>query len=190
MPDQTPSQTVGPYFAIGLYSNNPVYPRIVTGDMATPDVAGRRIRIEGIVFDGAGEPVPDCMIEVWQADGEGHYRTGERQWNDGFTGFGRVGPDETARIVINTVMPGQVPAPGGGLQAPHLTLVVFSRGLLVHAYTRVYIDDQGQANAADPVLQIVPSERRATLIAGKQSEGVYRFDIRLQGDDETVFFDV
>ncbi len=190
MSRQTPSQTVGPYFAIGLYSETDVYSRIVTGDMAPPNVAGARIRLEGIVYDGAGDLVPDCMVEVWQADSEGRYRTKDQPANDGFTGFGRVGPNAENVLVVETVMPGAVPGPDGTMQAPHLSLIVFSRGLLSHAYTRVYFEDQAEANAADPVLALVPEDRRHTLIAAKTGEGTYRFDIHLQGDNETVFFDV
>ncbi len=136
MPKQTPSQTVGPYFRIGLYSDNDLYPRILTGEMVTPDVAGQRIRVQGTVFDGAGDPIPDCMLEVWQADGEGRFRTADEKWNDGFTGFGRVGTDDVGQFTINTIMPGRVPGPDGTQQAPHLSLIVYMRGLLLHAFTR------------------------------------------------------
>jgi protocatechuate 3,4-dioxygenase alpha subunit len=191
MSKETPSQTVGPYFAIGLYSDDPAYPRIVTGTMTTAEVEGERIRLEGTVLDGAGDVVPDCVIEIWQADGDGRYRTAEFRGNDGFTGFGRVGPDEAGRLTIETIKPGRVPGLGGGApQAPHLTVVIFSRGLLTHAYTRLYFDDEAEANAADAVLSRVPEARRKTLLAQKAGHGLYRFTIRLQGDDETVFFEV
>ena len=194
MPKQTPSQTVGPYFRIGLYSDNELYSRIITGDMATPEVSGQRIRVEGSVFDGAGDPIPDCMLEVWQADSEGRFRSGDEKWNDGFSGFGRVGTDDVGHFAFNTVMPGRVPGPDGELQAPHLTLVVYMRGLLLHAFTRIYFDDQAAANAEDPILKLVPEDRRPTIIARKrQAQGnavVYHFDVQMQGDDETVFFDL
>jgi protocatechuate 3,4-dioxygenase alpha subunit len=194
MPKQTPSQTVGPYFRIGLYSDNEVYPRLFTGELATPEVSGERIRIEGTVYDGAGDPIPDCMLEVWQADSEGRYRTREGSWNDGFTGFGRVGTDEVGQYAIDTIMPGRVPGPNGGLQAPHITMLVYMRGMLLHAFTRIYFEDHAAANAEDPILALVPEDRRATLLAqrrpGKGPVALYRFDLQMQGDDETVFFDV
>lgn len=194
MSKQTPSQTVGPYFRIGLYSDNDLYPRILTGDLATPEVTGQRVRIEGTVYDGAGDPIPDCMLEMWQADAEGRFRSGPEKWNDGFTGFGRVGTDDVGQFAFNTVMPGRVPGPDGKMQAPHVTLVIYMRGLLLHAFTRIYFDDHAAANAEDPILRLVPDERRPTIIARKRvSQGnavVYHFDIQMQGDDETVFFDI
>jgi len=194
MPKQTPSQTVGPYFKIGLYSDNEAYPRIITGEMATPEVSGDRIRIEGTVYDGAGDPIPDCMLEVWQADAEGRFRTAEGKWNDGFTGFGRVGTDDVGQFAINTIMPGRVPGPNGALQAPHLALIVYMRGMLLHAYTRIYFEDHAAVNAEDPILALVPKERRPTVIArrrpGKGTVALYHFDLQMQGDDETAFFDV
>ncbi len=194
MSKQTPSQTVGPYFRIGLYSDNDVYPRVFTGTLATPDVAGERIRIEGTVYDGAGDPIPDCMMEVWQADSDGRYRTREGKWNDGFTGFGRVGTDEAGQFAVDTIMPGRVPGPDGALQAPHIIVLVYMRGMLLHAFTRIYFEDHAVTNAEDPILALVPEDRRPTLVArrrpGKVPVALYHFDIQMQGDDETVFFDV
>jgi protocatechuate 3,4-dioxygenase alpha subunit len=191
---QTPSQTVGPYFRIGLYSDNDSHPRVFTGQIATADVAGERIRIEGAVYDGAGDPIPDCMLEFWQADGEGRYRTRDGKWNDGFTGFGRVGTEEVGQYAVDTIMPGRIQGPDGTLQAPHVTVLVYMRGMLLHAFTRIYFDDHEAANADDPILALVPEERRPTLIARRRSAkgapAVYHFDIQMQGDDETVFFDV
>lgn len=186
---QTPSQTVGPYFAYGLTAEQYGYPntQIASGRMAGDGVAGTRIRIEGAVYDADGKTVPDAMIEFWQADSTGHVAAGKAAGNAGFTGFGRqgTGAEPDHRFIFETVKPGRVDAE----QAPHILVVVFLRGLLSHLYTRIYFDDEGSANAADPVLQSVPEDRRQTLIAANRGDH-YRFDIRLQGTDETVFFDV
>jgi protocatechuate 3,4-dioxygenase alpha subunit len=191
---QTPSQTVGPYFAIGMFPEHPdIHERSVThlftGALATPGVEGRRIRVEGRLHDGAGAPIPDAVLEVWQADGKGVYRGGKPA-NDGFTGFGRVSTHDEGRFVIDTVMPGPAPGPEGKPQAPHITLVVFMRGMLVHAYTRIYFEGEA-ANAGDAILGLVPAERRDTLIARCKlgAPDAYVFDIHMQGDKETVFFD-
>ena len=195
MPKQTPSQTVGPYFAYGLTPEQYGYAftSIAGGVLATEAGEGERIRIEGRVLDGAGAAVGDAMVEIWQADGQGRYAhpADPRSSNARFRGFGRVGTgsDPENRFVFETVKPG---APGEG-QAPHVNLVLFLRGLLSHAYTRIYFSDEAEANAADAVLAAVPAERRATLIAVREDAGgtpLYRFDIHLQGDRETVFFDV
>ena len=195
MPKQTPSQTVGPYFAYGLTPEQYGYAfsSIAGGVLATEAGDGERIRIEGRVLDGAGAAVSDAMVEIWQADGQGRYAhpADSRSSNARFRGFGRVGTgtDPEHRFVFETVKPG---APGEG-QAPHVNLVLFLRGLLSHAYTRIYFPDEAEANAADPVLAAVPAERRATLIAAREESGgtpLYHFDIHLQGDRETVFFDV
>ena len=192
---QTPSQTVGPYFAYGLTPEQYGYPlaSIASSDLRTPDVAGQEIRIEGRVLDGEGAPINDAMIEIWQADGQGRYAhpTDPRGSNIGFKGFGRcgTGTDPANRFVFETVKPGSV----DGKQAPHVSVIVFMRGLLSHAYTRLYFSDEAAANAADPVLRSVPEARRASLIAKREdtaSGPVYRFDIHMQGDAETIFFDV
>ena len=195
---QTPSQTVGPFFAYGLAPEQYNYPfrSIAGGVMAGDDTAGTRIRVIGQVFDGAGERVPDALIEIWQANAHGRYNhpADSRQDNrldPDFKGFGRFGtgtrPDNA--FVFDTVKPGSV----DGRQAPHLNVCVLMRGLLLHAYTRIYFADEAEANAADPVLRSVPAERRDTLIARRDDHlpgTVYRFDIRMQGERETVFFDV
>lgn len=192
---QTPSQTVGPYFAYGLTPEQYGYPlrSIADGQMAGEDIAGEHIRVEGLVLDGNGVSVADAMIEFWQADSEGRYAhpADPRGSNADFKGFGRVGTgtDPANRFVFHTVKPA---APGPG-QAPHINVIVFMRGMLLHAFTRLYFDDEAEANAADPVLTAVPEDRRGTLIARRQDSQtgpVYRFDIRMQGDEETVFFDV
>ena len=153
---------------------------------------GAPIRVEGTVRDGSGAAVPDALIEIWQADAGGrcHHpedlRRAERDAS--FTGFGRVHTDPVGRFGIETVKPGRVPGPGR-LQAPHLLVGLFARGLLARLVTRIYFDDE-PSNAGDPILDRVPADRRPTLIARRFGDGAYRFDIALQGPDETVFFDV
>jgi protocatechuate 3,4-dioxygenase, alpha subunit len=187
----TPSQTVGPFFKYGLtpdgkYEWNDAF----TNNLVTPDASGERIRVEGRVFDGDGTPVPDCMLEIWQADAQGRFSRALP--NSSFKGFGRCGTDPNGDYAFDTIKPGMVPDPDGKPQAPHLLLAIFARGMLLQNYTRIYFDGE-TANAADPVMALVPADRRATLIAIRETtsgNAVYRFDIRLQGDDETVFFDV
>lgn len=190
---QTPSQTVGPYFAYGLTPEQYGFDQMTSlgsGDMAAADTDGKRIRLEGRVFDADGAVVPDAMIEVWQADAQGRYAhpADGRGSNAGFSGFGRfgTGTDPQSRFIFDTVKPGPI----GDGQAPHLNLVVFMRGMPLHAYTRVYFSDEAAANAKDPVLALVPEERRGTLIAKAGASGTYVFDIHLRGELETVFFDV
>lgn len=182
----TPSQTVGPYFAIGMPFDG--------GRHVVADGTAGQIRISGSVFDGEGVPIPDHLIETWQADPEGRFADmhgyGESSQLAGFRGFGRCGyEDGDGTYELVTVKPGRVPGPGGTLQAPHLDVSVFSRGLLHRCVTRIYFADEPEANAEDPVLRSVPPERRGTLLA-EPVEGGYRFDIRLQGEHETVFFAV
>jgi protocatechuate 3,4-dioxygenase alpha subunit len=177
---------VGPYFAIGLPWER--------GPLAVPRDTPGAITIAGTVFDGHGEPVPDSLIETWQADAEGLfadlYGYGGPSKIPGFRGFGRFGAEEgDGAFEIVTVKPGRVPWPGGGQQAPHIDVSVFARGMLHRCVTRIYFADEPQANQADPVLQNVPVQRRPTLLA-QPAPGGYRFDIRLQGPGETVFFSV
>jgi protocatechuate 3,4-dioxygenase alpha subunit len=182
----TPSQTVGPFFAIALpWDGGPL--------VVPPDTPGA-IRIHGTVYDGAGRAVPDSLIETWQADPNGRfadlYGYGEGSPLPGFRGFGRCGGehgDGTFELV--TVKPGRVPWPGGAVQAPHIDVSVFARGMLHRCVTRIYFADEAEANASDPVLRSLPPERRDTLVARALDRG-YAFDIRLQGPDETVFFAV
>lgn len=182
----TPSQTIGPFFAYALTPRAYGGPELATERLAQDGVSGERIRIEGQVLDGDGAPVGDAMLELWQADAQGRHQP---QGNAGFIGFGRTETTaEEGRFWFETVRPGPVPGPGGALQAPHLSLSVFARGVLVRLMTRVYFADE-PANATDPVLALVPLERRDTLLAKRDDSGAYRFDIRLQGEGETVFFE-
>ncbi|MDP9344473.1 MAG: protocatechuate 3,4-dioxygenase subunit alpha [Actinomycetota bacterium] len=172
--EETPSQTVGPYFSIGLPWEAGPY-------AVAPDTPGA-VRIAGTISDGEGEPIPDALIETWQAD--------PAQEIGGFRGFTRCGHEEgDGTYELVTIKPGPVPGPGGAPQAPHLDVSVFARGMLHRCVTRIYFADEPEANAADPVLAIVPEARRATLLA-RPEPGGYRFDIRLQGPAETVFFAV
>ena len=190
----SPSQTVGPFFAYCLTPQAYGYAEVVTSDLVTEDAAGDRIRIEGRVFDGDGQPVPDAMVEIWQADGQGRYaHSADRRAlpNARFKGFGRSGTDAEGRYRFTTIKPGQVPGPNGGTQAPHVNVNVFARGMLRHAFTRIYFEGDA-ANASDPILALVPEDARTTLIARRTMHGgqpTYTFDIRLQGENETVFFE-
>jgi protocatechuate 3,4-dioxygenase alpha subunit len=192
----TPSQTVGPYFKYGLTPNGQYeWNDAFTGNLVTSDTSGERIRVEGRVFDGEGQPVPDAMLEIWQADAQGRFADPQDKRalpNAEFRGFGRCGTDANGVYVFDTIKPGSVPDPDGKPQAPHILLAVFARGMLRHLYTRIYFADEA-ANGGDPVLALVPADRRATLIAAREDgsgNAVYRLDLRLQGDGETVFFDV
>ena len=196
MNDITPSQTVGPFFKYGL---TPVgqydWDDAFTNNLVTSDVSGDRIRIEGRVFDGDGVPVPDSMLEIWQADSQGRFADPKDKRalpNAKFRGFGRCGTDANGAFAFDTIMPGQVADPDGKPQAPHILLAVFARGMLRHFYTRIYFGGEA-ANEDDPVLALVPADRRATLIAAREpgnGNALYRLDLRLQGDNETVFFDI
>lgn len=197
MAGQTPSQTVGPYFAIGLTPGIFGKRELVTNVLAAPDTPGTHIRLEGRVLDGAGDPVEDAMLEIWQADADGRYAhplddaRGERT-DKRFRGFGRAGTNPKGEFSFETVKPGAVPGTGNNWQAPHLNLIVFMRGLLSHAFTRIYFSDETEANESDPILTLVEPDRRGTLVAERQETAtgvVYRFDIHLQGDRETVFLE-
>ena len=186
-PGLTPSQTVGPYLSIGLLRD------LIGSNLVDPGDP-RAIRIHGQLLDGAGEPVPDGMVEIWQANVAGRYahpadNREELPLEAGFTGFGRSGTADQGRFAFFTVKPGRVPWPAGGLQAPHLDVGVFSRGLLKRLATRMYFPDEVEANAADPVLSALSPGERATLVAVADGDGL-RFDIHLQGDAETIFFAV
>ncbi|HET9149606.1 MAG TPA: protocatechuate 3,4-dioxygenase subunit alpha [Alphaproteobacteria bacterium] len=195
MAKQSPSQTVGPFFAYGLVPEPYGRKGIASNVLAANGVEGEHIRIEGRVLDGKGEPVNDALIEIWQANAHGRYRHA-RDARDGvpldpgFTGFGRAMTDDKGVFRFETVKPGRVPGGGNAWQAPHIGVTVLARGMPNHAYSRIYFSDEEKANAEDPVLALVPPARRGTLIARREAgAAVYRFDIRLQGEDETVFFD-
>ena len=169
----TPSQTVGPYLGIGLPW--PDGPEVVARE------APGAIRLHGFLIDGAGDPVPDGLIETWQADPEGRF-------DSRFRGFGRAATGDDGAWEIFTLKPGRVPGPDGIPQAPHVAVSVFGRGLLDRVVTRIYFGDEADANAADPVLAgIADPAARATLVARPEADG-YRFDVHLQGPDETLFF--
>ena len=171
----TPSQTVGPFFAIELPYGD--------GRYAVPEGTPGAIWLRGRVFDGEGAPVPDALIETWQAGPDG-------QFGGDFRGFGRSGTDDEGRWAILTLKPG--PVPGGSeetTQAPHVDLNIFARGLLHQVVTRVYFADEAQANAADPILAGLDEDARATLVAQRGADG-YELDIHLQGPHETTFFAV
>lgn len=190
----TPSQTVGPFFAYGLTAAQYGYDfgQVFDGVLALPHAPGEHIVLEGRVFDGDGNPIHDAMVEISQADAQGRYpASAEEVRSSGFRGFARAGTgtDPQNRFVFRTVKPG-AEAPD---EAPHINVIVFMRGLLLHAFTRVYFSDEAEANGRDPALQAVPGARRHTLVAQRREEGgvgVYRLDIRMQGPEETVFFDV
>jgi len=188
----TTSQTVGPYLHIGLSGLN-------CADLTAgqPDLAVASVVIEGRIIDGQGNPVPDGMIEIWQADARGVYRHpddpryGEPATSTpGFTGFGRVPTEADGSFRFTTIKPGSVPAPDGTLQAPHLLVSLFMRGLLKHLSTRLYFPDEARANEQDWVLRQTPAARRETLVAQASDDGVLRWNVVLQGAGETVFFDV
>ena len=183
----TPSQTVGPYFAIGVPYDG--------GHLIVPEGTPGAIRITGTIYDGRGEVIPDHLIEFWQPDPDGRfndiYGHGEQSTLEGFRGFGRYGvEDGDGSYEMLTVKPGRVPGPNNGPpQAPHIDVTVFARGMLNRVVTRLYFADEAEANATDQVLATVPAARRNTLLAQPTADG-YRFDIHLQGPGETVFFDI
>jgi protocatechuate 3,4-dioxygenase alpha subunit len=197
---ETPSQTAGPYVHIGLAPEAAGLGLRMAGlgrQIAGPEVPGTRIRVEGRVLDGTEAPVRDVLIEVWQADAQGRYAhpDGGGPVAAGFRGWGRVAADfATGDWGFDTVKPGATPGRDGGREAPHLNLWLVARGINIGLATRMYFADEAAANAADPVLRLIEGDaRRATLIAPcapRQGLPVYRFDIRLQGVGETVFFDV
>jgi protocatechuate 3,4-dioxygenase alpha subunit len=191
---QTPSQTVGPYFAYGLCPQQYNYDlkSLFTPVLADPEAAGTHITIIGNVYDGEGKAISDAMLEFVQADSKGHYvETTDEIRQSGFRGFARcgTGTDPQFRFVIETVKPGVVE----GEVAPFVDVIVLMRGMLLHTYTRLYFDDEAAANAKDSVLAQVPEDRRGTLVAHRvhdSSKHIYRFDIHMQGPQETVFFDL
>lgn len=213
MSGQTPWQTVGPYFHYALpwkggadlvegkgdagarmdllpdghYTLNP-------NDQPRGAAKGAVVTITGTLFDGDGVPIPDGFVELWQANAAGRYDSpddtrAEVALDPDFIGFGRASTDAEGVFTIRTVKPGRVPGPGNSLQAPHIAISVMARGIIKRMVSRIYFADE-PGNAEDPILDLVPADRRATLLAVPVGEGCYRFDIRLQGAGETVFFDV
>ena len=190
---ETASQTAGPYVHIGLVPGDAgfdIYDHELGRDIAGPNAAGTRITVNGRVTDGTGAPVKDILIEVWQANAAGTY-PGKGEVEDGFRGWGRVTPDfETGVFSFETMKPGKVTGPDARPMAPHLNLWLVARGINVGLNTRMYFGDEDAANAADPVLTLIEQPlRRETLIA-RADGNAYHFDIRLQGEGETVFFDL
>jgi protocatechuate 3,4-dioxygenase, alpha subunit len=191
---ETPSQTVGPYFAYGLCPQQYDFDfkSLFTPDLVGPQTPGEHMTLMGRVIDGDGNPVFDAMLEFSQVDANGQYPASRAQVAEtGSRGFARVGTgtDPEQRFIVRTVKPGREQAG----DAPHLNVIVMMRGMLTHTFTRIYFDDEAAANAADPVLASVPEARRNTLIARRSEQAgniVYHFDIRMQGDRETVFFDL
>lgn len=200
---ETASQTAGPYVHIGLIPHQAgfdIFDNNFSHVLVTPETKGERIRIEGQVIDGTGTPLRDALIEIWQANAEGRYSHPSDQQSkaldETFRGWGRTGTDfETGVYHVETIKPGPVTGRSGHREmAPHINLWIVARGINIGLHTRLYFSDEAEANAEDPVLNLIEQEaRRATLIAERQEKDgtvVYRFDIRLQGHDETVFFDV
>jgi protocatechuate 3,4-dioxygenase, alpha subunit len=177
----TPSQTVGPFFHYCLTPQDYPYAAAVDAEISG---AGEAVQIVGTVLDGDGVPVGDALLEFWQADAAGQHADGRNRANAPFGGFARAATDAGGSFRLQTIRPGAV-----GAHAPHIAVSVLGRGLLNRLYTRIYFAGEA-ANAADPVLASVPAERRSTLIASAETAGRWRFDIRLQGENETVFFAV
>lgn len=196
---ETPSQTAGPYVHIGLApgaAGFETYEQEFGWDITGPNAKGERIRVEGLVIDGTGSPIKDVMLEVWQANADGNYAHPEGgPVEEGFRGWGRVLTDfETGEWAFETVKPGATKGREGASMAPHINLWIVARGINVGLNTRMYFDDEADANAKDGVMSLVEWEnRRGTLVATRSlrdDQIIYRFDIRVQGDGETVFFDI
>jgi len=179
------SQTVGPYLHIGLTW-------LVTDNLTGPGVSGEPVTIEGRITDADGRPVDDALVEIWQANAHGRYDhpddTRDLPLEPGFKGFGRVPTGAGGGFRFTTIKPGPVPSPAGAMQAPHLNVTIFMRGMLKQLATRIYFPDE-PANAGDPVLASVPPERRGTLIATASGNDMLQWNVVLQGEGETVFFE-
>jgi protocatechuate 3,4-dioxygenase alpha subunit len=184
----TPGQTVGPFFALGL--DRPEW-----SDLTRNNPAGEPITIEGRVLDGDGAPVPDALIELWQANAAGRYdhvadEQTDKKLDPNFLGYGRVATDPRGRFKVTTIKPGPVPGRGNALQAPHINVAFFARGLLRQLHTRIYFSDE-PANASDPLLAAIDDDGvRQTLVARRGGGSAYRFDFVLQGKNETAFLDI
>jgi protocatechuate 3,4-dioxygenase alpha subunit len=198
MAKQTASNTVGPFFHHILTPGEHGKKALVDNKLAGKKTKGEHIRVEGRILDGDGKPLRAAMLEIWQANAKGRYNApaddrADVKLDKSFGGFGRVSASEKGKFVFETIKPGQVPSTGNALQAPHINLILFSAAVHSHLYTRLYFSDEADANEIDPVLAAVDEARRETLVAKRRKtrDGVvYKFDIRLSGDRETVFFDV
>ncbi len=183
----TSSQTVGPFFHFGLADH------ATLGCLVRPDTRGERIRLRIRVFDGDGAPLPDALVELWQADADGVYVRPDDPKDvlapPGFCGFGRLPTGADGACVFETIRPGQVRDAQGRPQASHINVCLFARGLLRQVYTRIYFEGD-EALETDAVLALVPEDRRQTLLARRHESGEWLFDVRLQGNGETVFFDL
>jgi protocatechuate 3,4-dioxygenase, alpha subunit len=192
---ESPSQTAGPYVHIGMTPNVSgiagVYASDLGATMLADDTPGERIEIAGRIIDGDGAPVFDGLLELWQADSTGSYLDPKSIKPGAFSGWGRQAVDEKGAFSFKTIKPGRVKGPDGKPMAPHVSLWIVARGINIGLQTRLYFEDEAEANATDWVLNRIPSPaRRKTLIAGREGEGRYVLDIRLQGENETVFFDL
>lgn len=195
---ESPSQTAGPYVHIGCTPNVTgidAYGGDLGSVMKTGPVQGQEITIKGAVFDGMGTPLRDAMIEIWQPDAAGIFASANEtrgQADPNFTGWGRSSGDmNTGEFTFETVKPGAVPFPDGRMQAPHITAWIVARGINIGLHTRIYFEDEAEANAVDPILNRIEHQNRIpTLLAKNMGMGEYRFDIHLQGADETIFFDI
>ena len=193
---ESPSQTAGPYVHIGCVPNfcgiTGVYPHDLGDRMVNADTQGARITVKGTVYDGTGTPLKDAMIEIWQADANGIYPNNDPRGpaDPNFTGWGRQAGDyDTGEWIFETIRPGSVPFPDGRMMAPHISLWIVARGINIGLNTRMYFPDAD--NSTDPLLTRIEHQNRVpTLIAEKEADGMYRFDIYLQGEKETVFLDV
>ena len=195
---ETPSQTAGPYVHIGLMPNfvgvHGAHAEDLGGRMINDKTKGERIAIEGRVIDGGGEPLRDCVVEIWQADAAGLYPSPSESRgtaDPNFTGWGRAAADpQSGEFRFETIKPGRVPFPDGRMQAPHLSLWIIARGINVGLNTRLYFGDEAEANAADPILARIEQRSRVQTLIARRSGNRFALDIHLQGPDETVFFDI
>ncbi|MFJ3467951.1 protocatechuate 3,4-dioxygenase subunit alpha [Pseudomonas sp. NPDC090201] len=192
---ETPSQTAGPYVHIGLAleaAGNPAREQEIWNEMARPGAPGEHIVLLGHVYDGNGHLIRDSFLELWQANADGEYDT-DYDLGKPFNSFGRTATLDEGEWLVNTVKPGVVRNAAGVPMAPHVNVSLFARGINIHLHTRLYFDDEAQSNAVDPVLNLIEQpQRRQTLIAKRctvEGKVAYRFDIRVQGENETVFFD-
>ena len=195
---ETASQTAGPYVHIGLTPNfaeiGGVYPEDLGTRMVNDKTRGERVTITGRVIDGAGMPLRDALIEIWQADADGFYNSPSEvrgSADPNFTGWGRCPTNmDTGEFRFETIKPGRVPFPDGRMQAPHVTFWIVARGINIGLHTRMYFGDEEKANAEDPILARVEHRVRVPTLIAERDGDVYRFDIHLQGEKETVFFDI